>query len=137
MKVNVISAWQNYIVKIQRKSATAGVTSLGEPNYGNPSTYPVVLDPNGNSTHRVRIEFNVENLQFAPTGERVIQKETLMFVSANDYLEPEDRVTIMSINNVPTNLNPNLPNYFIIYAIWAENDAVGNVSHQVAELQGV
>ncbi len=76
-------------------------------------------------------------MQFTPTGERVIQKETLMFVSANDYLEPEDRVTILSINNVPTNLNPNLNNYFIIHAIWPENDAVGNVSHQIAELQGV
>lgn len=135
MKVNVITAWQNYIIQVQRKPSTAGVTSLGEPNYGDPSTYPIVLDPDGNSTHRVRIEFNVENMQFTQTGERVYQKETLMFVSWNDFLQPEDRVAIVSINGVPTNLNPNLPNYYIIQAIWPENDAVGNVSHQVAELQ--
>ena len=135
MKVNVFTAWENYIVQIQRAPVSLGVTSLGEPNYGNASTYPIVLDPRGNSTHTVRIEFNVENMQFPPTGERIIQKETLMFVSANDFLQPQDRVTILSINNVPTNLNPNLPNYFVIYAIWPESDAVGNVSHQVAELQ--
>lgn len=135
MKVNVFTAWQNYIVQVQRASTTGGVTSLGEPNFGTASSYPIVPDPYGNPTHRVRIEFNVENMLFAPTGERIIQKETLMFVSANDFLQPQDRVTILSINNVPTNLNTGLPNYFIIYAIWPESDAVGNVSHQVAELQ--
>lgn len=135
MKVNVFTAWQNFVIQVQRAPANPGVTSLGEPNYGDSSTYPIVLDPRGNPTHIVRIEFNVENMQFAPTGERIIQKETLMFVSANDFLQPQDRITILSINNVPTNLNPNLPNYFIIYAIWPESDAVGNVSHQVAELQ--
>lgn len=137
MKVNVFTAWQNYNVTIQRKPANPGVNSLGEPDYGNPSTYPVVLDPDGNETHRVRIEYNVENLEFTPTGERVYQKETLMFVSVNDFLMPDDRVTIVSINNVAANTNPNIPNYFIIYAIWPESDAVGNVSHQVAELQNV
>jgi hypothetical protein len=154
MKVNVLSAWQNFIVEIQRRSSTAGVTSLGEPNYGIPSTWPIVPNPRDSlysspsewtnnpadytyPYHNTRIEFNVENLQFTPTGERVVQNQTLMFVAATDYMQPEDRITIISMNNVPANTDPGLGNYFIALAVWTENDSMGNTSHLVVELQGI
>lgn len=130
MKVQVIQAWLNYTVKIQRRPPGGGVNSLGEPAYNDPATWPVVLDPFGNPTHKVRIEFNVESMMFTPTGERVIQNQTLMFIRADDYLQPEDRITILN-----TNIDPLLNSYFIAHAVWPENDAVGNVSHYVAELQ--
>ena len=132
MKIQVIQAWLNYTVKIQRRADSSGVNSLGEPAYGDASTWPIIPDPRGNPTHTVRIEFNVENMQFSPTGERVIQKETLMFVRADDSLAPEDRITILN-----TNIDSQLNTYFIVLAVWPENDAVGNVAHYVGELQVV
>jgi len=154
MKINTLSSLQNFTVKVQRRSPTAGVTSLGEPNWGSPSTWPIVpsfRDPLYNNPsewtdnpadytypyHQTRIEFNVENLQFTPTGERVIQNQTLMFIAFNDYMQPEDRITIISINNVPGNIDPGLNNYYIILAVWSENDSVNNTNHYVAELQNV
>jgi len=152
MKVNVLSAWQNFIVEIQRRPTSLGVNSIGEPNYGQPSTWPIVpqpRDPLYNTPadwtdnpatytypyHNVRIEFNVEEMQFLPTGERVIQSQTQMFISQYDYVYPEDRVTVISMNNVSANINPGLNTYFIIQDVWPENDAVGNVSHFVGVLQ--
>ena len=132
MKIQVLQAWLNYTVKIQRRPENAVVNSLGEPSYGDPSTWPIVPDQRGNPTHTVRIEFNVESMMFTPTGERVIQNQTLMFVRADDFLQPEDRITILN-----TNIDQLLNNYFILHAIWPENDAVGNVSHYVGELQVV
>lgn len=130
MKVQAIKAWFNYSVKIQRRAANPSTNELNEPSYGDPSTWPVVNDPSGNTTHKVRIEYVKEEMNFTPTGERITQKQTLMFVSADDDIRPEDRVTIQ-----PSTVNPNLNNYFIVLNIWPENDAVGNVSHYVAELQ--
>jgi len=135
MKVQVMQAWLNYNVKVQRQPANPGVNSLGEPNYQDPTTWPVIPDVHGNATHTVRIEFNVETTKFTATGDRVIERETLMFLRTDDYLQPQDRITIININNVPTNTNPGLNNYFIVYSVWPENDSVGNVNHYVAELQ--
>ncbi len=130
MKFSPIVAWFNYQVKIQRRSATPGVNALNEPNYGDELTWPVVNDFLGNPTHAVRIEFDSEMMTFTPTGERVVQRQTLMFISPEDDVRPEDRVTV-----VQSDVNPNLNNYFIVYAVWPENDSVGNVSHYVADLQ--
>jgi len=154
MKINTLSAIQNSTVLLQRRSLTVGVNSLGEVNYGEPSTWPIVpsfRDPKYTTPsewtndptdyiypyHQTRIEFNVENLQFTPTGERTVQNQTLMFIAFMDYMQAEDRITVLNINNVPGNIDPGLNQYYIILAVWPEHDSVGNINHFVAELNNL
>jgi hypothetical protein len=130
MYIPIIPAWQNIQIKVQRQPANPGVNVLNEPNLGSDSTWPVVNDPYGHTTHSVRIEFNQENAQYLPTGERIVQQQTLMFVDPNDDILPQDRITIVS-----SDIHTDLPSFFIVQDIWPEYNAVGDVNHYMAELQ--
>ena len=130
MFIPIIPAWSNIQVTIQRRPANPGVNAFNEPNIGSDSTWPVVNDPYGNVTHDVRIEFNQESVQYLPTGERISQQQTLMFVDPNDDIKPQDRVTI-----VQSDINTDLPSFFIVQDIWPEYNSVGDVNHMLAELQ--
>jgi hypothetical protein len=129
MQIPVILTWGNIQVQVQRRPVAAQ-NDLGEVSYGDEDTWPIVNDPYGNVTHTVRIEFASEVLQFTPTGERLSQNETLIFLDPNDKLLPEDRITI-----VQSDINPDLPSYFILHEIWPEYNSVGDTDHYLGKLE--
>jgi hypothetical protein len=123
--MGLLAPWYNITVSVQRKPANPPRNALNEPNYGNEGAWPFAY-----ATMNTRIEYEVEELQFLHTGERVSENKIEMYVDSTLTLFPEDRIVILTADH------PNLlGQLFIVLNVKPAWDALGNVHHYESLLQ--
>ncbi len=113
----MITAFYQDTVNILRRDENASLDDLNNPNYGDPTTWPVVY-----KNIKVRLAWSGKRIQISSTGELIYPSGTLYY-SKNYTLKPMDRILTVSTPGIPAGIE------YVIEAIYPSFILNGVVDH--------
>jgi hypothetical protein len=119
----MINTWSNMTMRVQRRPVST-MNALNEPDYGDEANYPVIY-----ANAMARYESITHVLEFNEQGERVEEKQTLLYVEPDILLEPMDRITVLTCDD-----STMVGKLYLLQDVHPRFDSVGNVHHYLGEL---